>query len=201
MLHNNKKFILCFIKRIFKELGPRNLPRLIVQLCLNFFNENEDEWDTRHVHSSTVIQDSCVRKIQPRLCYNSIFLKNIAKSGIHTWIFRIIDCGRPWILIGIEPASNKVKTCHGLRYKSGNRQTICQRFSESVTSYSITTVIVSQNDLIEMRVDFHCLTVAFFQNKILVSEVEIQSDAYRAGVSLSSLDSAIELIGYQHVLR
>lgn len=194
MSQTNFELIQCFVFQIGWRMQILNVPQLVIYLCWNFFNTENDQWDAANVNISISIKNANVK----RLTYGgfrSAFLKNVAKNGKHIWMFNIIHCGYR-DMIGIAPFKAVMCTdedlccfqCHGATY--------FQMFSSK--QQQSRGIFVCDGDIIEMSINFESLIVCFKKNYELVCARKIIKAEYVAGVTLSEVNAEIKLISYIH---
>ena len=180
----NKDLVLGFIVETFKQMKENNLPQLVVQWCMVFFNPNVDEWDPKQVHPSIKVKQLNVKRLNS-WGYKSAHLFNVVSSGIHVWKFRFVKCGY-FDCIGLRPAKLKMSTGRGLDY------------FEDGHFHMFGSEDVQVNDIIDMRINFIQLMLTFAKNDVIIAHQKIQRGEFRAAVSLSCANAEIELLAYQH---
>ena len=186
----NKKLVVGYILWVFKQIvNNHNLPSIIIQWCLVFFNSTVDHWNPLQVHSSMVINGSKVKRTTS-WGYRAAFLTNVVSMGIHVWKFRWSEIGY-FDCIGIESIKSVVVLKHGLEFKPKTRK----RLNYFHTFTSKDTV---GNDIIDMRINFASCALTIMKNDLIVCQKQIRPGKYKAAVSLSVSRVEVELLAYQH---
>ena len=200
----NRRLVRVYILKAFDELQYRNLPEIILYLCLIFFNPNLDEWSQQNCHPSIQIKGFVVSIKDSWNCcvYESVFLKNIASVGIHIWKFRI-NLKHSAILIGIEAVTYDPETsiCYGLCDNCA--KTYCHRFVLWDVPVVETTTSIQSKDIIEMRLNLVQKMLFYYKNGFVVNKQRICFNKYRAVVTLSAgyenASAGVELMSYQNI--
>ena len=194
----NKILVVGFINEIFLKMKYQHLPQLILQLCLLFFNPCVDEWDAENVDESIQITGLIAERLCSCVGYKSVLLSNVVSSGIHSWKFKFLHC-EGYNEIGIVPVTEDFVRLSSISHYSYINKTYYERFI-ACTGISYPFASITENDVVEMTINFAKESVTFSANGVFISVTRIHSDKYRAVVTLGDIGEKIELIGYQHAV-
>ena len=198
----NRKVVQRFLFEVFQDVDCINLPNIVIEICVLFFNPTVDEWSVVLKHPGIRI-DGCIIQTDINMHgKQSILLKNVATLGIHSWKFKV-NLGYGFLDIGIESetADHDTSIRYGLDYVDDERTTYCCRFNADIDRCCVGSSSILSNDLIEMKLDLSNKVVTWYINCDCVYSLEIPKDNYRAGISLTCYDlfqdCPIELVSYQ----
>lgn len=202
----NQILVKEYLLQILRTLQYKNLPQLIVYLCIKFFNPT-DTWSRKLCHPTIQIDDLNVVRRQKPFGYKSVFLQNVASSGIHIWKFQInfsIYPGYDFIEIGIEHAfSNHSHTMNfGLSYR--HKREFRKTYWEEFPNYCKNKFTEDDHFIVEMRLNLITQTISFYKNLQCLSKMAIHKVKYRAAVTLSGYNlqhpQSVQLLSYQKIV-
>ena len=200
-----------------KECETKNksiIPDMIKYLCLIYLNQNKDEFDIKNLSECVKIEDDTLTCTDPWNGLYSTYLENIVSKGVHIWQFK---CIRPCTdnleadAIGIvKYDSNKTVILYDYFFVSGgfafsmDGRLSCNGYKDLSKDYPWNDQqgnVIDRDDIIEMKVDFHKLTLSYKINgEYQGIAFNIDNETYRAAISSWHHQSCYRLISYQQIL-
>ena len=83
----NKDLAFGFVRERQKINRISNVPEMIKYLCLIYFNPNKDEFDPDQCDEKIEINGNSIIGSAEEKPTQTVYLKNIASSGVHVWKF------------------------------------------------------------------------------------------------------------------
>ena len=192
--HRNKHLVFGFIRKINKTSHE-----LVNYLCLLFFVQRNDELELFSKHFN--IQNKAIIRRVTNFGFQSIYFKNVAKTGIHIWKFKFIENGFE-DSIGIYDARQPIAIRY--HYRHNNKHACSLNFKYRSFNHEPGMELDAFNcfgqDLIEMRLNLKKLTLSFYlDSEYHLKTYFIKNKSYRAFVKLSQINSAIKFLSYQYI--
>ena len=195
-IHQSSKYLVFGYTRKINE----NSHELVDYLCLLFFIERNDEWQSKNKHF--IMENRRTVKRITNYGFQSMYLRNVVKLGVHIWCFRFIENGFEDV-IGIYQGNKPLITKD--RHTQNNNDAYFLKFKHRSFNHQPGIDINAYNcrgqDLVEMQLNFKNLTLSFKMNNSEdhIKTFHVQNTSYRAFVKLSQKDTQISLISYQHI--
>ena len=211
--HRNKDLAFGYVK----ECETKNksiIPDMIKYLCLIYLNQNSDKFDTDNLSEYVKIEDDTLTCTDSQNGLYSTYLENIVSKGVHVWRFKCIEpCtdDTEADAIGIVKYDlNEVAVQDDYFFVSGgNGISMDGRLSDNEyrgqycgdepwnDDYGR---ICEAGDLIEMKVDFHKLTLSYDINgKYQGIAFDIDNVKYKAAISTWHNGACYQLVSYQQI--
>eukprot|EP00483_Globobulimina_turgida_P013447 UN13471 len=164
-----------FVRQFEKELAiKQTVPDLIHHLCLLYYYENDDKWDTNNLQTdryAIAINQNVITKTGGNGRWRTVFLSKIVDNGKYEWSFKIKKyAGYNNVMFGIwnnsyDPKAiwNKRLSAIGNRayafYSSRSYAELRQHEQDEYgPNYGISLV---EGDIITMNIDLDALFLSF----------------------------------------
>ena len=194
------------------------IPEMIKYLCLLYFNQNTDKFDSKHTHQvlTVTIDGKSISNTKCEYDYFNSYLENIVNHGINIWRVKCNYVSRndmigirkmnccPLKLVGWFDESEKLTDCdsgsslgYGM-FIGGGLTNPDNCFVNGRDDYAKSC---EPSDIIEMKLDCNKYTLSYkINNNEYGKAFDIDSSVkYRAAITLSSVFSSYTLVSYQNI--
>ena len=202
------------------ELNDKIIPYIVNKICGEYYLcEIEDDWDEEIFDNVSNKRDRYIEYSQNKTArntyggFNAVYLREVAKDGVHEWKFKIIGAQGIGVLIGIKAVNNKeqkmpksypftINFDHELEEKNGYAfsERTGKLQSKRLTRGEKYGCKCKDGDIIEMRLDFNNKTLGYIINdKDYGKAFDIDATKmYRAAVRLGASNSSIQFL--EHIM-